>query len=133
MQAMEKGEIDMNGCCEEVDTFMFEGHDTTSAAMTWSLQEIGNDPAVLAKCLDEVDRVFGDSDRPASIDDLNNLKVNFNRDNQSITSCSMSMHALKRHFENTPLCQFLPVNLKRIKQSKLTKQITFYVKVSVLP
>jgi len=74
MQAMEKGEIDMNGCCEEVDTFMFEGHDTTSAAMTWSLQEIGNDPAVLAKCLDEVDRVFGDSDRPASIDDLNNLK-----------------------------------------------------------
>merc|ERR1711892_1052709 len=74
MQAMEKGEIDMNGCCEEVDTFMFEGHDTTSAAMTWSLQEIGNDPAVLAKCLDEVDHVFGDSDRPASIDDLNNLK-----------------------------------------------------------
>ena len=65
----------MDGCCEEVDTFMFEGHDTTSAAMTWSLQEIGNNPEVLAKCLEEVDRVFGDSDRPASIDDLNNLKV----------------------------------------------------------
>ena len=75
LQAMDKGEIDMDGCCEEVDTFMFEGHDTTSAAMTWSLQEIGNNPEVLAKCLEEVDRVFGDSDRPASIDDLNNLKV----------------------------------------------------------
>ena len=67
----------MDGCCEEVDTFMFEGHDTTSAAMTWSLQEIGNNPEVLAKCIEEVDRVFGDSDRPASIDDLNSLKVKF--------------------------------------------------------
>ena len=72
---MDKGEIDMDGCCEEVDTFMFEGHDTTSAAMTWSLQEIGNNPEVLAKCIEEVDRVFGDSDRPASIEDLNSLKV----------------------------------------------------------
>ena len=72
---MDKGEIDMDGCCEEVDTFMFEGHDTTSAAMTWSLQEIGNNSQVMAKCFDEVDQVFGDSDRPASIDDLNNLKV----------------------------------------------------------
>ena len=74
---MDKGEIDMDGCCEEVDTFMFEGHDTTSAAMTWSLQEIGNNSQVMTKCFDEVDQVFGDSDRPASVDDLNNLKVRF--------------------------------------------------------
>ena len=80
---MDKGEIDMDGCCEEVDTFMFEGHDTTSAAMTWSLQEIGNNPEVLAKCLEEVDRVFGDSDRPASIDDLNSLKVQTSRNEKS--------------------------------------------------
>jgi len=74
LNAMDKGEIDMEGCCEEVDTFMFEGHDTTSAAMTWTIQEIGNNESVLAKCLDEIDAVFGDSKRPASLEDLNMLK-----------------------------------------------------------
>jgi len=73
--AMDKDQsIDMEGCCEEVDTFMFEGHDTTSAAMTWTIQEIGNNQEVLKKCLAEIDEVFGDSDRPASIDDLNRLE-----------------------------------------------------------
>lgn len=73
--AMDKDQsIDMEGCCEEVDTFMFEGHDTTSAAMTWTIQEIGNNQEVLKKCLAEIDEVFGDSDRPASMDDLNRLE-----------------------------------------------------------
>ena len=72
---MDKGEIDMDGCCEEVDTFMVAGHDTSAATLTWALQEIGSNPVVLTKCLNEVDSVFGDSDRPATYDDLNNLKV----------------------------------------------------------
>ena len=53
----------------------FSGHDTTSAAMTWTIQEIGNNQEVLKKCLAEIDEVFGDSDRPASMDDLNRLEV----------------------------------------------------------
>jgi len=73
--AMDKDKtIDMEGCCEEVDTFMFEGHDTTSAAMTWTIQEIGNNEDVLNKCIQEVNEVFGESDRPASIEDLNRLE-----------------------------------------------------------
>ena len=72
---MDKGEIDMDGCCEEVDTFMVGGHDTSATTLTWTLQEMGSNPAALTKCLNEVDSVFGDSDRPASFDDLNNLKV----------------------------------------------------------
>ena len=55
------------------------GHDTTSAAMTWTIQEIGNNPEVLRKCLAEIDEVFGDSDRPASMDDLNRLQVTYFR------------------------------------------------------
>ena len=51
------------------------GHDTTSAAMIWTIQEIGNNQEVLKKCLAEIDEVFGDSDRPASMDDLNRLEV----------------------------------------------------------
>ena len=43
--------------------------------MTWTIQEIGNNQEVLKKCLAEIDEVFGDSDRPASMDDLNRLEV----------------------------------------------------------
>ena len=54
---------------------LFKGHDTTSAAMTWTIQEIGNNEDVLNKCIQEVNEVFGESDRPASIEDLNRLEV----------------------------------------------------------
>ncbi|XP_046463650.1 cytochrome P450 4c3-like [Daphnia pulex] len=59
---------------EEVDTFMFEGHDTTSAAITWSILLIGSHPEVQELVNEELDRVFGDSDRPVTMTDLNELK-----------------------------------------------------------
>lgn len=65
----------MAGIAEEVDTFMFEGHDTTAAAMNWAVQEIASHPDVLKKCHEEIDAVFGDSERPALIEDLDKLEV----------------------------------------------------------
>lgn len=44
---------------EEVDTFMFEGHDTTTAAASWACHLIGSHPDVQKKLHDEVDSVFG--------------------------------------------------------------------------
>ncbi|XP_046655352.1 cytochrome P450 4c3-like [Daphnia pulicaria] len=59
---------------EEVDTFMFEGHDTTAAAINWSLLLIGNHPEVQEQINEELSRVFGDSDRPVTMTDLSELK-----------------------------------------------------------
>lgn len=59
---------------EEVDTFMFEGHDTTAAAINWSLYLLGSHPEVQRKVDDELDEVFGKSDRPATSEDLKKLK-----------------------------------------------------------
>lgn len=59
---------------EEVDTFMFEGHDTTAAAINWSLYLLGSYPEVQKKVDEELDEVFGKSDRPVTTEDLKKLK-----------------------------------------------------------
>ncbi|XP_071498818.1 cytochrome P450 4C1-like [Diadema antillarum] len=58
---------------DEVDTFMFEGHDTTAAGMSWTLLLLGQHPDVQARLHDELDTVLGDTDRSVTSDDLANL------------------------------------------------------------
>ncbi|KAI9564177.1 hypothetical protein GHT06_007915 [Daphnia sinensis] len=59
---------------EEVDTFMFAGHDTTTTSICWTLFLIGSHPHVQVRINEELDCVFGTSDRPATTTDLNELK-----------------------------------------------------------
>ncbi|NWT69346.1 CP4V2 protein, partial [Prunella himalayana] len=59
---------------EEVDTFMFEGHDTTAAAMNWVLYLLGHNPEVQKKVHRELDEVFHNTERPVTMDDLKNLR-----------------------------------------------------------
>ncbi|KAK7076602.1 Cytochrome P450 4V2 [Halocaridina rubra] len=63
---------------EEVDTFMFEGHDTTSAAINWSLYLLGCNPKIQNRMHEELLEVFGTSDRPVTTDDLRQLKYTEN-------------------------------------------------------
>lgn len=59
----DKGEIDVEGIQEEVDTFMAGGHDTTSTAMSWLLYEVARHPDVQRKVQEEIDTVsLEDSD-----------------------------------------------------------------------
>ncbi|KAF2982561.1 hypothetical protein EK904_008559 [Melospiza melodia maxima] len=59
---------------EEVDTFMFEGHDTTAAAMNWVLYLVGRNPEVQKKVHRELDEVFDNTERPVTTEDLKNLR-----------------------------------------------------------
>lgn len=59
---------------EEVDTFMFEGHDTTAAAINWVLYLLGHNPEVQKKVHRELDEVFGNTERSVTTDDLKNLR-----------------------------------------------------------
>lgn len=59
---------------EEVDTFMFEGHDTTAAAMNWVLYLLGHHPEAQKKVHQELDEVFGNTESPVTVDDLKKLR-----------------------------------------------------------
>uniref|UniRef100_A0A8C3A968 Cytochrome P450 4V2 n=1 Tax=Cyclopterus lumpus TaxID=8103 RepID=A0A8C3A968_CYCLU len=59
---------------EEVDTFMFRGHDTTAASMNWAVHLLGSHPEAHGKVQQELQEVFGASDRPTTMEDLKKLK-----------------------------------------------------------
>lgn len=58
----------------QVDTFMFEGHDTTAVAITYTLFLLGNNLEHQEKVHEELKEVFADSETPASIKELSQLK-----------------------------------------------------------
>ncbi|KAL0839733.1 hypothetical protein ABMA28_016376 [Loxostege sticticalis] len=59
---------------EEVDTIMFEGHDTTAAGSSFVLCLLGIYQDIQAKVYDELYEIFGDSDRPATFEDTLHMK-----------------------------------------------------------
>ncbi|KAJ6634247.1 Cytochrome P450 4d1 [Pseudolycoriella hygida] len=59
---------------EEVDTFMFAGHDTVSSAISFALYNLAKHPAIQQKVFEEMKFVFeGDKRRPHALKDLNEL------------------------------------------------------------
>lgn len=59
---------------EQVDTIMFEGHDTTAAGSSFFLSLMGVHPHIQDKVVQELDEIFGDSDRPATFADTLEMK-----------------------------------------------------------
>lgn len=60
---------------EEVDTFMFEGHDTTTAAIVWALLLLGLHPDIQEQVHDELEHIFHGSDRPATLSDYSEMHL----------------------------------------------------------
>lgn len=59
---------------EQVDTIMFEGHDTTAAGSSFFLSMMGIHQDIQDKVIAELDTIFGDSDRPATFADTLEMK-----------------------------------------------------------
>ncbi|KAJ2949961.1 hypothetical protein O0L34_g11284 [Tuta absoluta] len=74
LELEKEGKIDENGIREEVDTFMFEGHDTTSSALSFMIMRIANETKVQDRIYKELHQIFGDSQRVPTIEDLNQMR-----------------------------------------------------------
>lgn len=59
LSSYQAGKIDIDGIREEVDTFIFEGHDTTSAAISFCLHLLGRHPEHQKTLQDEIENVEG--------------------------------------------------------------------------
>ncbi|XP_038214521.1 cytochrome P450 4C1-like [Zerene cesonia] len=68
------GYIDIDGIREEVDTFLFEGHDTTAMALSFMIMQLANDSRVQNKLYQEMEGIFRNSARPPTVDDLAEMK-----------------------------------------------------------
>ena len=62
-----------NEIMEEMDTFLFEGHDTTSSGISWALYLLGLHPEYQDACREEIRSVLRDRDYIGN-DDVTNLK-----------------------------------------------------------
>lgn len=70
----ETGSIDDEGIREEVDTFTFEGHDTTSMCLCFTLMLLANHKDVQTKIYQEIMEVYGQERNEPTFQDLQNLR-----------------------------------------------------------
>ena len=61
LESYKKGEIDVDGIREEVDTFVFEGHDTTASAISFCLYLLGRNQNHQTTLQSEIDSAEGDN------------------------------------------------------------------------
>ncbi|GMR45220.1 hypothetical protein PMAYCL1PPCAC_15415, partial [Pristionchus mayeri] len=67
----ERSNLSMEDIREEVDTFMFAGHDTTSSSLGFILWSLAHHPEIQERIYEEIKEIFGeDVDRDCTKDDL---------------------------------------------------------------
>ncbi|ALC42043.1 Cyp4p1 [Drosophila busckii] len=72
--AEQDGLIDHRGICEEVDTLMFEGFDTTSIGLIFGLMNASLNPEAQRKCYEELSEHIADDLSNVDVNQLSKLK-----------------------------------------------------------
>ncbi|CAD5228341.1 unnamed protein product [Bursaphelenchus xylophilus] len=62
---------------EEVDTFMFEGHDTVSNCISFFIMNIADREDIQARIRDELDEIFEEDDRDRRVSHADILRMNY--------------------------------------------------------
>ncbi|KAI0024607.1 cytochrome P450 [Xylariomycetidae sp. FL0641] len=55
--------------CDQLNTFLFAGHDTTSVLLSWAFYELFRNPRAQKALCDELDEIFGPDSSPATVRD----------------------------------------------------------------
>ncbi|XP_003744153.1 cytochrome P450 4c3 [Galendromus occidentalis] len=72
---IKEGDLSLEDIQEEVDTFMFEGHDTTAMGISWTLFLLAQNPEAQRRVYEELEEIFrGDQKRHATNEDLARMK-----------------------------------------------------------
>ncbi|XP_023224049.1 cytochrome P450 4C1-like [Centruroides sculpturatus] len=72
---LKDGDITEEDIRDEVNTFMFAGHDTTAVGISWALYNLGLYPQIQQKLYEEVQSIFGeDKERAVNQNDLREMK-----------------------------------------------------------
>ncbi|XP_063395272.1 cytochrome P450 4C1-like [Cydia fagiglandana] len=74
LQAERDGIIDANGIGEEVDTFMFEGHDTTATALQFTLMLLACYTDAQDKAFEECNQILKTPEQQATMSDSSQMK-----------------------------------------------------------
>ncbi|XP_013134894.1 PREDICTED: cytochrome P450 4C1-like [Papilio polytes] len=74
LQAEKQGTIDADGIKEEVDTFMFGGHDTSATALQYALMVFANNLDAQERVIQEYNEFFSPTDQSIPLTDLGKLK-----------------------------------------------------------
>ncbi|RZB40510.1 p450 domain containing protein, partial [Asbolus verrucosus] len=90
-----EGVIDIEGIREEVDTFVFEGHDTTAAAIGFSLMLIASHKHVQDQIVQEMVEVLGDLRKKPTYNDLQEMKY-MERTIKEVLRLYPSVHFISR-------------------------------------
>ncbi|KAK1750162.1 putative sterigmatocystin biosynthesis P450 monooxygenase stcS [Echria macrotheca] len=60
-------ELRVSQACDQIKTFLFAGHDTTSILLSWIFYELSRCPRALKAVRDELDDIFGPDPSPDSV------------------------------------------------------------------
>ncbi|CAH2238567.1 jg17153 [Pararge aegeria aegeria] len=111
--------IDDQHVREEVDTFMFEGHDTTTSGISFTLYCLAKHPEMQEKILEEQRRILGQNlDRDPSYVDLKEMKY-----------LELVIKESLRMYPSVPLIERLMVKDTEIAGLKLRKGTSVLVNI----